>query len=358
MIKNIYKRFKDNFYMTFKYSSFLIFIFFIAFIIITLLLSAFSLNNVFSFLFFVIISSILFGFISPSIYAYFVCNELFDNPKVNVDFKLFIANRKPGKNRMVKSQLRVFSTILLSYIIFIVLTIICLFILSLINKSINNLNSFYGYYNEVMKLSDLNDYNEYSNKLNTLYEAYSEYINKDLSLVNLFSSFGAIYYFIHSILNSLMKYYLINSLPTMQLNNSCYKKALNDPSTNYYKDYYSLVWPYILGFIVIYFGTYLILFYLCNVNNSFVLISSSIMINLFIFMPFFPIILNFNKIKVNLVSVIYFKNYKIFYEMMLEREKNYDEILKRNSEAMEMNKEILDKLSDENNSDEDNEGDK
>ena len=361
MIKEIYKRFKNNFYMTFTYSSFLIFIFFIVFILIMLFLNLFTLNNIFSFFIFILISSILLGFVTPSIYAYFVCNDLFDNDRgINVDFKLFIANRKSGKNPLVKSQLKIFSTIIYTYLIYLVSIVIFIFIISLIKKFNNNLDSFYGYYLEVMKLVDNQNYNVSSEKLITLYETYSEYINKDLSLASLFSSFLSFYYFAHSILTNLMKYYIINALPTMPLNHSIYKQTLKAKESSYYKDYYKLMYPYIISFIIIYFGVYLLLFYSFNITNSFILISSSIMICIFIYMPFFPLVLNLNRIKVKDVLKIYFNKYRDFFEMEVEREKRFNEILKQNSNTNSINKDILDKINKELNSEEsdDNEDEK
>ncbi len=347
MIKDIYNRFKENFYMTFMYSSFLIFIFLVVYILLYMLLSIMPLTSVLSFLLFLIITSFLIGFITPSLYSFFVCNNLFDNKQgINVDFKLFIANRKPGKNRVIKSQLKVFSTLLYSILIYLGITIFAITIISYINMLSNNTNSFYGFYLEINKLQGMSDYTEYVKKYNELYNTYLEYINHDLAIAGLFASFPAFYYFIHHTLVSLMKYYIVNQLPVKTgVNDRCYKITLNNKEVHYYKDYFKLMWPYLIGFIVIFCGSYLLLFYLGNVDNLFILISSSIMISMFILIPFLPLVLNLNLYKFKDVMPIYVKEYNKVLMNELQRNKQFENYLKQNEAEAKKYQETIEKLN-------------
>ena len=347
MIKDIYNRFKENFYMSFMYSSFLIFIFLIVYILLYMLLNIMPLTSVFSFLLFLIIATFLIGFITPSIYSFFVCNNLFNNKEgINVDFKLFLANRKPGKNRIIKSQLKVFPTLLYSILIYLGITIFVITIVSFINMLSNNTNSFYGFYLEISKLGDINNYNEYVKKYNEIYDSYSSYINHDLAIAGLFASFPAFYYFIHHILISLMKYYIINQIPIKTgINERSYRISLNDKNVGYYKDYYKLMWPYLLLFIVIFFSSYLLLFYIGNVDNLFILISSAIMISMFVLMPFLPLVLNLNLYKVKYVMPVYIREYNKFLSQELKKNKQFEEFLKQNEEQAKKYQETIDKLN-------------
>lgn len=347
MIKDIYNRFKENFYMTFMYSSFLIFIFLVVYILLYMLLSIMPLTSVLSFLLFLIITTFLIGFITPSLYSFFVCNNLFDNKQgINVDFKLFIANRKPGKNRVIKSQLKVFSSLLYSILIYLGITIFAITIISYINMLSNNTNSFYGFYLEINKLQGMSDYTEYVKKYNELYNTYLEYINHDLAIAGLFASFPAFYYFIHHTLVSLMKYYIVNQLPVKTgVNDRCYKITLNNKEVHYYKDYFKLMWPYLIGFIVIFCGSYLLLFYLGNVDNLFILISSSIMISMFILIPFLPLVLNLNLYKFKDCMPIYVKEYNKVLMNELQRNKQFENYLKQNEAEAKKYQETIEKLN-------------
>ncbi len=347
MIRDIYNRFKENFYMTFMYSSFLIFIFLVVYILLYMLLSIMPLTSVFSFLLFLIIATFLIGFITPSLYSFFVCNNLFNNKEgINVDFKLFLANRKPGKNRVVKSQLKVFSTLLYSILIYLGITIFAITVISYINMANNNTNSFYGFYLEISKLQGMSDYTEYVKKYNELYDSYLTYINHDLAIAGLFASFPAFYYFIHHTLTSLMKYYIINQLPVKTgVNERCYKASLNNKGVHYYKDYFKLMWPYLIGFIAIFYGSYLLLFYLGNVDNLFILISSSIMISMFILIPFLPLVLNLNMYKVKDVMPIYVKEYNEVLMNELQKNKQFEEFLKQNEEQAKKYQETIEKIN-------------
>ena len=359
MIKDIYNRFKENFYMTFMYSSFLIFIFLIVYILLYMLLSIMPLTSVFSFLLFLIIATFLIGFITPSLYSFFVCNNLFNNKEgITVDFKLFIANRKPGKNRIIKSQLKVFSTLVYSILIYLVITLFAITIITYINMGINNTNSFYGFYLEINKLQGMSDYTEYVKKYNELYNTYLTYINHDLAIAGLFASFPAFYYFIHHTLVSLMKYYIVNQLPVKTgVNERCYKISLNHKDVHYYKDYFRLMWPYLIGFIFIFCGSYLLLFYLGNVDNLFILISSSIMISMFILIPFLPLVLNLNLYKVKDVMPIYVKEYNEVLVKELQKNREFETFLKQNEEQAKKYQETLDKLNKSLNKDEDSKDD-
>ncbi len=312
-----------------------------------MLLTIMPLTSVFSFLLFLLIATFLIGFITPSLYSFFVCNNLFNNKEgINVDFKLFLANRKPGKNRIIKSQLKVFSTLLYSILIYLGITIFVIAIISFINMSNNNTNSFYGFYLEISKLSDINNYTEYVKKYNELYDSFSEYINHDLALAGLFASFPAFYYFIHHVLISLMKYYIINQVPIKTgINERSYRIALNDKNVNYYKDYYKLMWPYLLLFIVIFFSSYLLLFYLGNVDNLFILISSAIMISAFILMPFLPLVLNLNLYKVKDVMPVYIREFNQVLTQELAKNRQFEEFLKKNETQAKKYQETIDKLN-------------
>ncbi len=312
-----------------------------------MLLSIMPLTSVLSFLLFLIITTFLIGFITPSLYSFFVCNNLFDNKQgINVDFKLFIANRKPGKNRVIKSQLKVFSSLLYSILIYLGITIFAITIISYINMLSNNTNSFYGFYLEINKLQGMSDYTEYVKKYNELYNTYLEYINHDLAIAGLFASFPAFYYFIHHTLVSLMKYYIVNQLPVKTgVNDRCYKITLNNKEVHYYKDYFKLMWPYLIGFIVIFCGSYLLLFYLGNVDNLFILISSSIMISMFILIPFLPLVLNLNLYKFKDCMPIYVKEYNKVLMNELQRNKQFENYLKQNEAEAKKYQETIEKLN-------------
>ena len=72
------------------------------------------------------------------------------------------------------------------------------------------------------------------------------------------------------------------------------KVTLKDKKLNYNKNYYKIVWPYYLGIFLVFSGSYLLMFFFLPSISSILCSLTAMVITIFIFTPFIPVILNFN----------------------------------------------------------------
>lgn len=344
MIKNIYQRFKENFGLTFKFSTFLLFMVLIVYGLILLVIGIFPITDLFGTLIFLFITSILVGLTAPTLYSYFVSNDIIDNISgIEVDFQFFLANRKVGKDRRIKSQLNIFKHLLIAFAIFVVLFFVVFGIQILISYSTKD-NGLYAYFLELEELASkafISDA-ELEKALLELTTKYQTTIVNTNFYCGLFSTLPAIYYFIHSILMKFMKFYVISSLKSFfVVLDRIYKETAKE--SGYNLNYYKVMFPYTIVLIISYLASYILLFYIAKIGSITILVTSSIVISLFILLPFLPVLLNFNKYFASKFVPMYLEkfNFSINNDLEFKTIRDNDQIDKALKETSKEIEEIL-----------------
>lgn len=297
-IKEIYSNFKNNFDVTFKFSAVLLAITIFIYLVLFLMLELIPYSSMWGFFLILIIIYLLIRYISPYIYSYFACNaSLYSVDKDKVNLATFIETRKIGKSPHLRNAQRLFRTLLFSILIYIVveaLIMLGIYIAAYSFKG-SELNILFNQLSLLLESATINE-----NTINQIYDLLLEHevLIRNLNLISSFVSISfAFYYFLHNFIHSLVNYHVMASnikLPNNQAFFYINKVTLKDKKLNYNKNYYKIVWPYYLGIFLVFSGSYLLMFFFLPSISSILCSLTAMVITIFIFTPFIPVILNFN----------------------------------------------------------------
>ncbi len=309
MNKKIYKIFKDNFPVTFKFSTFLSFILIFIYFVMVLVLDFLNLNSLFGFLILLLVIWFLVSLISPYLYSFFACNlTLFTQKGDSINFISFLETRKLGKRREIKGALKIYHHLAFAYLIYFAFDLLAVIIISIIASIGNNpIASFYNEMNIVMN-DFLNTGN--SEPLFNLIAKYQDLIYLVSGITNYVSLSFAFYYFLHSLTRSFANYYIaINNFNIAMVGPYAnLKRVLKIKELNYNKGYYSLLYPYYIFTFVCFSSVYLLLYLLIPNMNLLIVALSAMVVTTFLLLPFLPLVLDYNHLKSEEIQFYFFKN--------------------------------------------------
>ena len=297
-IKEIYSNFKNNFDVTFKFSAVLLAITIFIYLVLFLILELIPYSSLWGFFLILIIIYFLVRYIAPYIYSYFACNAaLYSVDEDKINLATFIQTRKIGKAPHLRNAQRLFRTLLFSILIYIVVeTIIMLGIyVAAYSFEGSELNILFNQLALLLNSATINE-----DTINQIYNLLLEHetLIRNLNLISSFVSISfAFYYFLHNFMHSLINFHVVASnirLPNNQAFFYINKRTLNDKKLNYNKHYYQIVWPYYLAIFLVFSGSYLLMFFFLPSISSLLCSLTAMVITIFIFTPFIPVILNFN----------------------------------------------------------------
>lgn len=309
--EKVYSDFKENFNLTIKWSAIISLSVIVIYFILYIVLSYVPSSELYGIILIFLLVYLLISFIMPFFYSFYACNGVLVSKQNQMGQEMnttaFLSTRKIGKLPQFRNSTNTYSRLLISYLIYVAIFTISMFFSFLIGYYFKNEEGIYGFINDVNNITDSENF---YNILNSLILTYQTSLRKVVAISTFFGVGLAFFYFLHKISRSFINYIFANGndgrIPQREIN-ATVKEVLKDKSLNYNKEYYSLLWPYYLSGILVYTISYLLMFFLLPNGSILVMSLTSMVLVVFILLPFLPIVLNFNMVKREALLISYFK---------------------------------------------------
>lgn len=316
MNKDAYKDFLKKSPITLQLGTILVLFFVLVYVIFyflsdylqQLLVSSLLSGGIFSFIFIILLCSLILGILSPFIYSYFASNSVLNSKmKESVTVKNFFRTYAIGNKFPAKGQLKLFITLLWTFLTYIVF----IFVVSGITYSIMiNFNALgiANKFEELIKLFNNLYYQNSQNNQSGFLSAYNDLMsfinNKDnmypFTYPMIFINFGGLlaglYVFFHKINLNVFRYYLATSMGGMtpKYVNIIFKEARKNKELHFYKNYYSTLYPLTLIYILVFSLSYFLLYLIPNItiNGLYILSATSTLITASVLVLLMPISFN------------------------------------------------------------------
>ena len=347
----VFKDFKDNFYMTIKFSGILSLFLLIAYFILSLVLLFVPplYAGILGQIFLLLVIWLLIYWIAPYFYSYYITNEVLLTIINGKDGGLsyFLANRRSGKRSEIRNALRIWRHLGFAILIYFISSIVVSITYFFISQAINSPTGLYSLITQINEISyNIGLTNEDKvQMINELINLNYSILHRYGSIVSFVSLSIAFYYFLHNIMKSFINYHCIFKANRRESN--AYRilnYVLKHNNVNYYKDYYKIFYPFYIITFIVFTGVYLLMYFLLPNTITTIISSTSIIITLLILLPFLPLLLNYNHYKKIDVLTEYYS--------FLNRDINH--FLNANKELFEEKEEEIVGINEENkNEDED-----
>lgn len=310
-VKKVYKDFRSNLQTTIAFGAFIAVILIVYYLVFFLV----QLINFSSFYFSYILQALmifiaiwLLGLLEPFIYSYYANNGgLKGDEAGQINLGSFVRTYSIGKRPPFRGRLQVYKYFFFALLVFLAIRILSSIIVIIVGQFEGN--EIHTLIQEVMSLDFTSE---------TSYDSLDDILNNHkhiLQIIEVHTTFAAMlpafYFFVNRICMNTLKYPLAQVMPQIppQLMNIVFKEAKKDNRKFIYGNYYRTAYPLTIAFIVIFSGSYYLLYFLLpNVQSVLLLAFGAIVIDLFIMLIFMPIIFNTHEIM-----------YKEFYPMFLEK---------------------------------------
>ena len=297
--KNIYKRFLRDlpttllFSLTITVGVFLIYLICVG-IFNTGIFSALE-TTIFGQLFVLLTISMIIGLVAPFIYSFFACNGVLNTKKRDdVKYTSFLKTYMIGTRPPFNGQLRIWDSLIKSFLIYLFIDTLSLLILSLFAQSEGS--AFAPLFKELSALN-MSDPN-YLTQLELVLHNYKDLIRSTMMLTGFFSTFISTYFFIHAITKNTIRYFLAPALlgAPNRLVTYVYKMTMRQRKGEYCKLYYKTLWPLTTLYVVSFTLTYFLIGYLGPSTIELPLLGfTSILVAVIALLPFLPLVFNFHE---------------------------------------------------------------
>lgn len=297
--KSIYKRFLRDlpttllFSLTITIGVFLIYLICVA-IFNTGIFTGLA-STIFGQLFVLLTISMIIGLIAPFIYSFFACNGVLNTKKRDdVKYKSFLKTYLIGTRAPFNGQLRIWDTLIKSFLIYILVDSISLLFLYLIASGEGSV--YQPLFQELSAL-DMSS-QDYLTKLELVLHTYEDLIRSTMLVTGFFSTFFATYFFIHTIAKNTIRYFLAPSLlgAPNRLVTYVYRMTMRQRKGEYRKMYYKALWPFTILYVVSFSLTYFLIGFLGPASIELPLVSfTAILVTTIVLLPFLPIVFNFHE---------------------------------------------------------------
>ena len=370
--KKAYKDFKDKSPIMLQLGLILILFFVLVYVIFYLfndyissfLISSLMYGGILSIILIVCFFALILGFISPLIYSYFASNNVLDGKmKENVTIKNFFRTYKIGSAFPLKGQLKLFTNLLFTFLIYLCF----IFITSLITFSImyqfnalsltTNVNEIIKYVNDFYYQSEIGNTDGMTNALSNI----TSFLNNQdkmypfmypITFINFFAILFSLYFFIHQINLGTFRYYIASSFGGVnaKYSNLIFKQGIKNIRKEFYKDYYDTLYPLLIIFILVFTLSYFSLYFVKNIiqNGLYILSSTSILITLSILILLMPISFNhftflWNKYNHNFVNTFI----TLANESLTQMKETYNNFDNEKKEQLKKAEDNLNKIKDQ-----------
>ena len=252
-------------------------------------------NNIFGLIIVIAFGAMIIGLLSPFIYSFFACNGVLNTNKRNdVKYTSFLKTYMIGTRAPFNGQLRIWNTLLISFLIYFILNTFAYVILVAVAQ--NEGSPFKAYFDELNAIDILSP--NYYGEVGIINAKYDSLIRSSLLITQFISLFISTYYFIHTIAKNTIRFFLAPALLNApnRLVTYVYKQTMRKYKSDYRKKYYGALWPLTLLFVVSFSLTFFLLGYLMPVSmNQALLGLTSILVSLIVLLPFLPVLFNFHE---------------------------------------------------------------
>lgn len=297
ILKNIYKTFIDDSYFTIKMSGTIT-----VALLIVYAVFAFILNeigdlynlNVLGYVMFLICISLTLSLVTPFFYSFFAITGGLHSPRADsITYKSFLKTYFLGRRPPFKNILSVWRNLIDAFLVYILTEFAVGLIISLIAISTKGeLNTFF------VDLYRLLSTEGSTQALNSLLEKHEVLIGNIQMGSNFVALLFSTYFFLHSIVTNSFKYYVAPMLlnaPSRTID-YVFKKGLKNHRKEYYEGYYLCALPSLILFLIGFFGSYFLLYYLGAAHLDINILSlTSIVVGSILGLPFIPIIFNYHE---------------------------------------------------------------
>lgn len=297
--KNIYKRFLRDlpttllFSLTITIGVFLIYLIFVG-IFNTGIFEGLA-TSIFGQLFVLLSISMIIGLVAPFIYSFFACNGVLNSKKrADVKYTSFLKTYMIGTRPPFHGQLRIWDTLIKSFLIYLLIDTFSLLMLSLFAQGEGS--AFAPLFNELGALN-MGDPN-YLTQLELVLHNYKDLIRSTMMITGFFSTFFSTYFFIHAITKNTIRYFLAPALlgAPNRLITYVYRMTMRQRKGEYRKLYFKTLWPLTILYVVSFTLTYFLIGYLGPETIELPLLNfTSILVSVIVLLPFLPIVFNFHE---------------------------------------------------------------
>lgn len=252
-------------------------------------------SNVFGQLFVLLTLSMIIGLIAPFVYSFFACNGVLNTKKRDdVKYKSFLKTYLIGTRPPFNGQLRIWDTLLKSFLIYLLIDMISLLILTLVAQGEGS--AFAPLFEEIGALNS-GDPN-YIGKLELILHNYKDLIRSTMMITGFFSLFFSTYFFLHTISKNTIRYFLAPTLLSApnRLVTFVYRTTMRAHKKDYRKRYFLNLWPLTVLYLISFPLTYFLIGYLGPQTIELPLLGiTSILVAVMVIVPFLPLVFNFHE---------------------------------------------------------------